>query len=96
MLHLPPSDEGGGFCEAKDGGRELHKSLHINKYTQNHSLLQSLCKTQIPQKHGRLAFLGASAILPVSSPQRLTSSATGCVSVLRPTRGSLNRKFLLC
>jgi hypothetical protein len=19
---LPPSDEGGGFCEAKDGGRE--------------------------------------------------------------------------
>ena len=23
----PPSDEGGGFCEAKDGGREVLKSL---------------------------------------------------------------------
>ncbi len=38
-----------------------------------------------PQKHGRLAFLGASAILPVSSPQRFTSSATGGVSALRPS-----------
>ena len=43
MIHLPPSDEGGGFCEAKDGGRELHKALYINEHTQNHSLLQSLC-----------------------------------------------------
>jgi len=22
-LSSPPSDEGGGFCEAKDGGREI-------------------------------------------------------------------------
>ena len=25
---LPPYDEGGGFCEAKDGGRELSIILH--------------------------------------------------------------------
>ena len=37
-----------------------------------------------PQKHSRIAFLGASALLLVSSPQHLTSSATGGVSVLRP------------
>ncbi len=43
MLHLPPSPEGGGFCEAKDGGKELHKAIYINENTQNQSLLQSLC-----------------------------------------------------
>ena len=40
---MPPSDEGGGFCEAKDGGRELRKALYINDSSQNQSLLQSLC-----------------------------------------------------
>jgi len=37
-----------------------------------------------PRKHSRIAILGASALLLVSSPQHLTSSATGGVSVLRP------------
>ena len=34
------------------------------------------------QIHSRIAFLGASALLLVSYSQHLTSSATGCVSVL--------------
>ena len=31
---MPPSDEGGGFCEAKDGGREqcnLYKTMVLRK-----------------------------------------------------------------
>ena len=34
ILRTPPSDEGGGFCEAKDGGRErqkLYKSTYLRK-----------------------------------------------------------------
>ena len=36
----PPSDKGGGFCEAKDGGREkqFHKEMY---YYAKSSLLQS-------------------------------------------------------
>ena len=43
---------------------------------------------QLLQKHSRIAFLGASALLLVSSSQHLTVSATGGVSVLRPFKRS--------
>ena len=41
-----------------------------------------------PQKHSRTARLERIALLLASSPQRLALSATGGVSLLRPSRGS--------
>ena len=39
---MPPSDEGGGFCEAKDGGREYKSPVNLIFYlTQSASLTAS-------------------------------------------------------
>ena len=42
----PPSDEGGGFCEAKDGGREGVKPQENSAF----SLPQSRCARQLPRQ----------------------------------------------
>ena len=96
MIHLPPSDEGGGFCEAKDGGRELHKALYINEHTQNHSLLQSLCET--PRSLRNMVALPSlerwqfSLFLHFSTSLHPPQAAFRCFALVR---GSLISRFLL-
>ena len=40
-LHKPPSDEGGGFCVAKDGGRENKYSLNYLSLSQKSQIFDS-------------------------------------------------------
>jgi len=51
---LPPSDEGGGFCEAKDGGREQKRSKFKTFLSLSHLAVTApssegayICKNQI-------------------------------------------------
>jgi len=40
--YLPPSDEGGGFCEAKDGGRDMCQRTCYLQLNQNPFLPQGV------------------------------------------------------
>ena len=53
------------------------------------STLSHFLRKFSPQKHSRTARLERFALLLVSSPQHLASSAAGGASVLRPFKGSL-------
>jgi len=68
---LPPSDEGGGFCKAKDGGREDMKTLQKLPFF---SLPQSRFTRQLPRQRE-----------PRNLTDQFTGASNSCMAG-RPTK----------